>query len=127
MAVKSNDLEDRMSGANLQMEGHVDVPSWGVKDLEELGALSSSPSHSPSWSPARKLPLSHPNTKHWLEICVTLTKELGPIPLLSHAWMAPLVEDMLCYARTGLTEAVVTDPGRAVLFMADIHWERAKV
>ena len=30
--------------------------------------------------------------------------------------MAPLVEDMLRYARTGLTEAVVTGPGRAVLF-----------
>ena len=30
--------------------------------------------------------------------------------------MAPLVEDMLHDARTGLTKAVVTDPGRAVLF-----------
>ena len=30
--------------------------------------------------------------------------------------MAPLVEDMLCEARTGLTDAVVTGPGRAVLF-----------
>ena len=30
--------------------------------------------------------------------------------------MAPLVEDMLCDTRTGLTEAVVTGPGRAVLF-----------
>ena len=30
--------------------------------------------------------------------------------------MAPLVEDMMCNARTGLTEAVVTGPGRAVLF-----------
>ena len=29
---------------------------------------------------------------------------------------APLVEDMLHNARTGLTEAVVTGPGRAVLF-----------
>ena len=29
---------------------------------------------------------------------------------------SPLVEDMLCDARTGLTEAVVTGPGRAVLF-----------
>ena len=30
--------------------------------------------------------------------------------------MAPLVEDMLCEARTGPTKAVVTGPGRAVLF-----------
>ena len=34
----------------------------------------------------------------------------------SHSWMAPLVEDMLHNARTGLTKAVVTGPGRAVLF-----------
>ena len=30
--------------------------------------------------------------------------------------MAPLMEDMLCDARTGFTKAVVTGPGRAVLF-----------
>ena len=30
--------------------------------------------------------------------------------------MAPLVEDMLCHGGTGLTEAVVTGLGRAVLF-----------
>ena len=30
--------------------------------------------------------------------------------------MVPLVEDMQCNARTGLTKAVVTGPGRAVLF-----------
>ena len=47
---------------------------------------------------------------------MTLTEELGAIPPPSHSWMAPLVEDMLHKARTGLTEAVVTGPGRAVLF-----------
>ena len=30
--------------------------------------------------------------------------------------MAPLVEDMLCYGRTGLTEAVLKGLGWAVLF-----------
>ena len=30
--------------------------------------------------------------------------------------MAPVVEDMLQYGRAGLTEAVVTGPGRAILF-----------
>ena len=30
--------------------------------------------------------------------------------------MEPLVEDMLHHGRTGLTEVVVTGPGRAVLF-----------
>ena len=39
----------------------------------------------------------------------------GSAPL-SHSWMAPLVEDMLCDIRTRLTEAVVTGPGRAILF-----------
>ena len=47
---------------------------------------------------------------------MTLTKELGAIPPPSHLWVAPLVEDLLHEARTGLTKAVVTGPGRAVLF-----------
>ena len=47
---------------------------------------------------------------------MTLMEELGAIPPLSHFWTTPLVEDMLQDARTGLTEAVVTGPGRAVLF-----------
>ena len=47
---------------------------------------------------------------------MTLTEELGAIPPPSHSWMAPLVEDMLHEARTRLTKAVVTGPGRAVLF-----------
>ena len=47
---------------------------------------------------------------------MTLTEELGAIPPPSHSWMAPVVEDMLHEARSGLTKAVVTDPGRAVLF-----------
>ena len=116
MAVKSRDLEDRMSGANLQMEGHGDMPSQSAKDLGELRALGRSPSHSLSWSLARWLPLSCSNTKHCLEILVTLTEELGAVPPPSHTWTVSLVEDKLCYARTGLTEAVVTGPGRAVLF-----------
>ena len=116
MAAKLSDLEDRMSGANLQMEGHVDMPSQSAKDPRESGALGSSLSHLPSWTPARRLPSNCPNTRHCLEIHVTLTKELGAVPPPSHAWMAPLVEDMLHNARTGLTEAVVMGPGQAILF-----------
>ena len=116
MAAKSSDLDDRMSGANLQMEGHVDMPSQGAKDPRELGASGSSPSHLPSWSPARRPPSNCPNTRHCLEIHVTLTKELGAVPPPSHAWMAPLVEDMLCDTSTSLTKAVVMGPGRAILF-----------
>ena len=43
-------------------------------------------------------------------------EEFGAIPPPTHSWMAPLVEDMLQDATTGLTKAVVTGPGRAVLF-----------
>ena len=116
MAAKLSDLVYEMSGANLQMEGYVDVPPQNAKDAWELEALDSPPSHSPSWSPAQRLPSGCPNTKYCLEIHVTLMEELGAIPPPSHSWTAPLVEDMLHDARTGLTKAVVTDPGRAVLF-----------
>ena len=47
---------------------------------------------------------------------MTLTDELGDTPLPLHAWMGPVVEDMLREARAGLTEAVVIGPGRAILF-----------
>ena len=62
MAAKLSELVDKMSGANLQMEGHGDVPSQSAKDLQELEALSSSPSSLLSWSPTMMLPSSHPNT-----------------------------------------------------------------
>ena len=51
MAAKSSDLGNRMSGANPQMEGHMNAPSQSTKDPQELEALGSSPSHLPSWSP----------------------------------------------------------------------------
>ena len=116
MAAKSSDLGDRTSGANLQMEGHAHVPSQSTEDQWELEASNSSPSHLPSWSLASRPPSDHPNTRYCLKIHVTLTEELGAVSPPSHSWMAPLVEDMLHDVRTGLTEAVVTGPGRAVLF-----------
>ena len=67
MATKLSDLVDKMSGANLQMEGHVDMPSQSAKDLWESEALGSPPSHLPSCSLARRPQSSHPNTKHCLE------------------------------------------------------------
>ena len=54
-----------------------------------------------------------------------LTEETGVVPPLSYTWTVPLVEDMLCYARAGLTEAMVIGPGREVLFIGDILWDRA--
>ena len=68
MAAKLNELEDETSGANLQVEGHVDMPPQSTKDLQESEAYDSSPSHSLSWSLARRQLSSHPNTKHYLEI-----------------------------------------------------------
>ena len=79
MATRSSDLEDKRSGANLQTKGHVGMESQHQKGPEEMGALGSSPSHSPSWSPARGLPPNHPNTKYCLGIHVTLTKETGAV------------------------------------------------
>ena len=52
-------------------------------------------------------------------------EELGAIPLPSHSLMAPLVEDMLHDARTGLTVAVVAGPGRAVVFYGRLLMGRA--
>ena len=116
MAAKLSNLGDRTSGANLQMEGHADMPSHSAEDQWESEALGGSSSHLLSWSQARRLPSGHPNTKYCLEIHVTLKEELGAVSPPSHAWTAPLMEDMLHDARTGLTEAEVIGPGRAVLF-----------
>ena len=59
----------------------MEVPSQSAKDLWELEASGSSPSCSLSWSPARRLLSKCPNTKHCLEISVTLTEEfLGGTP-----------------------------------------------
>ena len=121
MAAKSSDLEDRTSGASLQMEGHADMPSQSAKDLREFGALGSSPSHLLSWSPARRPPSNCSNTRHYLEIHMTLTKEIRAVPPLSHACMAPLVEDMLCDAMTGLMEGVVMGNVGQFFSMEDIH------
>ena len=79
MAVKPSNLVDETSGANLQMEGHKDVLAQSAKDLQELEVLNSPSSHLPSWSLAWRLPSGCPNIKYCLDICVTLTEELGAI------------------------------------------------
>ena len=116
MAAKLSDLAKEISGASLQANGQMEEPTQGARDLKESEEDDSSPSHSPLWSTAWRLPSGCPNTKYCLEIQVTLTEELGAIPPPSHSWMAPLVEDMLREARSGLTKAVVIGPGRAILF-----------
>ena len=116
MATKSSDLYDWISGANLQTEGCTLTPPSGQKGLEETGALASAPCHSPSWSLGGQLSPGHPKTQYCLRIHVTLTKEIGAEPLLPHAYMAPVVEDMLCHSRTSLNEAAVMGPGKVILF-----------
>ena len=118
MAARSSDLEDWTFGANLQMDA-TQACHPKVERTVKTGALGSCPSHLPSWSLASRPPPSHPNTRHCLGIHVTLTEETGAAPALPHAWTVPLVADMLCwlcYARTGLTETIVTGPGKAILF-----------
>ena len=68
MAAKSSDLVDKTSGANLQADGHVEVPTQSAKDPWEPEEEDSSPSHLPSWSPARRLPSGCPNMKYCLEL-----------------------------------------------------------
>ena len=85
MAAKSSNLFDKMSGANLQVDGHVEVPTHSAKYLQEPEEEDSSPYCLPSWSPAQRLPSSCLNMKYCLEIRVTLTEELGVIPPPSHS------------------------------------------
>ena len=88
MAAKLSDLVDKMSEANLQADGQVEVPNQGTKDPWETEEEYSSASLLPMWSPAQRLPSGFPNIKYCLEIQVTLTEELGTIPPPSHSWMA---------------------------------------
>ena len=67
MAAKSSDLVDKMSGANLQVDGHVEGPTQSAKHLSESEEEDSSPSHSPSWSLTQRPPSGHLNIKYCLE------------------------------------------------------------
>ena len=75
MAAKLNDLVDKMSEANLQVDGQAEKPAQGAADLWEMEEEDSSPLCLQTWSPVQRPPLGCLNTKHWLEIQVTLTDE----------------------------------------------------
>ena len=105
-----------MSGANLQANGLVERLTQGAVDWQKMEEEDWSPHNLPMWSPVQRPPAGHLNMNYCLEIQVTLTDELGDTPPPLHAWMAPVVEDMLQEVRAGLTEALVIGPGRAVLF-----------
>ena len=68
MAAKLSDLVDKMSEANLQVDGQAEVPTQGMKGLWEMEEEDSSPFYLQTWSPARRLPSGHPNMKYCLEI-----------------------------------------------------------
>ena len=116
MAAKTSDGGDNLSEANLQADGLVERPAQGAVDWWKMEEEDSSPHNSPTLSPVQRPPAGCLNMNYCLEIQVTLTDELGDTPPPSHAWMAPVVEDMLWEARAGLMEAVVIGPGRAILF-----------
>ena len=87
MAAKLSDLGDKTSEANLQVEGQAEKPVQGAADWRETEEEDGSPlPNSPMWSPVQRLPLGCLNTKHCLEIQVTLTDELGDVPPPPHAW-----------------------------------------
>ena len=48
-----------------------------------------------------------------IQVISTEDEKVTPPP---HAWQAPIVEDMIWEGKAGLTEAVVTGPGWAILF-----------
>ena len=68
MTAKSSDLIDKMSGDNLQVDGHVEVQTESAKDQREPEEEDSSPSHLLFWSPAWRPSSSCPSTKYCLEI-----------------------------------------------------------
>ena len=105
-----------MSEANLQADGLVERQAQGAADQQETEEEDSSPHNLLTWSPVQRLPAGCLNMNYCLEIQVTLTDELGDTPPPLHAWMAPVVEDMLWEVRAGLTEVVVIGPGRVILF-----------
>ena len=105
-----------MIEANLQANGLVEEPAQRGANQQETEEEDSSPHNSPTWSPVQRPSTGCLNTNYCLSIQATLTDELGDVLPPSHAWMVPVVEDMLQETRAGLTEAVVIGPGRAILF-----------
>ena len=68
MAAKSSNLSDKMSEANLQVDGQVEKAAQGAADWWEMEEEDSSPHNLPTWSPVQRLLLGHLNMKHCLEI-----------------------------------------------------------
>ena len=114
-----------MTEANLQADGLMEEPAQRAANWQEMEEEDSSPPNSPTWSPVQRLPMGCLNTNYCLSIQVTLTDELGDVLPPLHAWMAPVVEDMLRETRAGLTGSCLSlAQVEQYSFMGDILWER---
>ena len=116
VATISSNLDDQKPGINIQTEGHTLTPPSGWNDPEYLEAFGSAPSCSPSWSPARKPTPDWPETQYCFKIQVTSTEDERATPSPPYTWQVPIVEDKVQDGKAGLTEAIVTGPGWAILF-----------
>ena len=105
MTAKMSDRGDNMTEANLQADGLREEPAQRAVDRWEMEEEDSSPHNSLMWSPVQRPPTGHLNMNYCLSIQVTLTDELGDVPPPLHAWMTPVIEDMLRETRAGLTRS----------------------
>ena len=116
MATRSSDLDDFEPEIKIQTEGHTLTLTDSQNGQENPEAFGSAPPCSPSLSLAWKLKPNWPEIWYCLEIHIISTDDDKVVPPPPHAWQVLIVEDMVWEGRTGLTEAIVTGPGQAVLF-----------
>ena len=116
MAPKSSNLDDQKAGVNIQTKGHTLTPPSSLHGPEGTEAFGSTPSHSSSQFPVRKPTPDCPETWYCLQIQVISTEDRGTTPPPPCVWQVSVVEDMVWDGKSGLTEAVVSGPGQAVLF-----------
>ena len=116
VAARLSDLDDQKPGINFQTEGHILTPPVAEMALKIQRHLEV-PHHIHHLSlQQRNQHLISPETWYCLEIKVTSTTDERATPPPPHTWQAPIVEDMVQDDKSGLTEAIVTSPGRAILF-----------
>ena len=116
MATRLSDLGAHKPGVNIHTEGHTLTPPSGQNGPEDPEVFGSTPSYSPSQSPARKPTPDWPETQYCLEIQMTSAEDSGVAPPLPNMWQALIMEDMVWDGKSSLTEAIVTSPGRAIPF-----------
>ena len=105
-----------MTEANLQVDSLEERPAQRTVDHHEMKEDESSPHDSPMWSPILRPPAGRPSINYCSSIKAILTDKLGDVLPPLHAWMVPVVEDMLRDITARRTEAVVIGPGKAILF-----------